>query len=119
MKGYETIFILHPNLTDEGQKPLLEKFKGIVESNGGKLVSQSTWGKRKLAYLVKKQAYGHYHMFYLDRTPKALKELETQFGYNDEVLLWQTTAVDDVVAEQTNFELLKTEGSLAQKISER
>ena len=118
MQGYESIFILDPEATQEQQDGLLDKLKGIIGNNGGTVVHHSVWGRRKLAYEVKKRKYGVYHLFYLDQTPQALKALENQFRLEDGVIKWLSVSVEDVDAEHTNFEKLKSEGTIAQSMSE-
>lgn len=118
MQGYESIFILDPDVTDEQQTALIDKFKGLIDANGGKVVHHAVWGRRKLAYEVRKRDYGIYHLFYLDRTAPALQALESQFRLDDSVLKWMSVTVDDVDAEHEKFEKLKSQGTLAQTLSE-
>jgi small subunit ribosomal protein S6 len=118
MQGYESIFILDPETGEEDQTGLIEKFKALVGSNGGQVVHHTTWGRRKLAYEVKKREYGFYHLFYMDKTPEALRALENTFRIDDNVIKWQSVSVEDVDKEHGDFERLKTEGSMAQKLSE-
>lgn len=119
MKGYESVIIIDPNVTEEDQTTLLAKLLEIYTSNGGAVVNQATWGRRKLAYPVKKRDYGVYHLLYLDRTPDALKAMETQFRFEDGVIKWLTVAVEDVDSEFQKFERLRSDGSVYPQISER
>lgn len=118
MQGYESIFILDPEATQEQQDGLLDKLKTIVGNNGGTVMHHAQWGRRKLAYEVKKRQYGIYHLFYLDGTPSALKALETQYRLEDGVLKWLSVAVEDVNVEHEKFEKLKSEGTIAQSMTE-
>ncbi len=119
MEGYESIIILDPNATEEDQQGLLGKFKETVEGQGGQIVHQTPWGRRKLAYPVNKREYGYYHLMYLDRTPVAVSALERMLRFDDNVLKWMTVAVEDVEEEFNKFEKLKNEGSIAQNLSDR
>lgn len=119
MKGYEIIFILDPNTGDEARTQVMERVKSIVSANGGNIVHELSWGRRKLAYRVKKRDYGMYQVLYLDRAPAALKELESQFRFSEDIIKWQSVAVEDVNAEVAAFEKLRTEGSLAKQIGDR
>ena len=119
MEGYESIIILDPNATEEDQQGLLGKFKDTVEEQGGQIVHQTPWGRRKLAYPVKKREYGYYHLIYLDRTPVAVSALERALHFDENVLKWMTVAVEDVDEEFNKFEKLKSEGSIAQNLSDR
>lgn len=118
MQGYESIFILNPESSEEDQKGLIEKYTGLIDANGGKVIHHTTWGRRKLAYEVKKHQYGFYHLFYLDKAPDALRAMENSFRIDDNILKWMSVSVEDVEKEYTDFETLKTEGSLALKLSE-
>ncbi|MDE6026850.1 MAG: 30S ribosomal protein S6, partial [Muribaculaceae bacterium] len=50
MNYYETVFILTPVLSDDQMKEAVEKFKDVLNANGGEIVSEELWGLRKLAY---------------------------------------------------------------------
>ena len=119
MQGYESIFILDPNTPDEAQTALVDKFRGLVQAQGGQVVQHVKWGRRKLAYPVKKRDFGVYHLFYVNHAPAAVKALESQFRYEEHVLKWLSVAVPDVEAEHANFEKLRTQGSLAKTLTER
>ena len=118
MQGYESILIFDPETTDEAQQQLIEKYKGLIGSAGGQVRHHVVWGRRKLAYEVKKREFGIYHLLYLDHAPDALRALENSFRIDDNVLKWMSVAVDDVDQELQAFEKLRTEGSLAQTLSE-
>ena len=119
MQGYESIIILDPNLTEENQTALLQKLKETVEGQGGSVVHQTQWGRRKLAYPVKKMDYGHFYLLYLDHQPQALKAMENVMRLGEEFLKWQTVSVENLEEEFTKFETLKNEGSVAQNLSDR
>lgn len=118
MQGYESVMILDPETSDEAQKELIEKYKSLVGSNGGQVVHHVAWGRRKLAYEVKKRQYGIYHLLYLDRTPDALRALENSMRIDDNVLKWMSVTVDDVDKEYQDFEKLRSEGSIAQTLTD-
>lgn len=118
MQGYESILIFDPEISDEGQKELIDKYKGLIDSNGGQVVHHTVWGRRRLAYEVKKREYGVYHLLYLDHAPEALRALENNFRIDDNVIKWQSVAVEDVDKEFEAFEKLRSEGSLAQSLTE-
>ena len=118
MQGYESIFILDPETVEEDQNGLIEKFKELIGANGGAVVHHTTWGRRKLAYEVKKHQFGIYHLFYLDKTPDALRALENTFRIDDSVIKWMSVSVEDVDKEFSDFEKLKSEGSIAKSLGE-
>ena len=110
MIGYETVFITHPDLEESDLKKSLKKFKDIIKKGKGKLVHEHLWGRRRLAYQIANQNHGVYHIWYLQATGAILDELQTQFGYSDEVLRFQTVKVDDLDKEAGFFsEMLKAQ----------
>ena len=118
VQGYESIFILHPDTGEEDQEGLIEKYKSLIGANGGQVLHHTTWGRRKLAYEVKKNQFGFYHLFYMDKTPDALRAMENAFRIDDLVIKWMSVSVEDVEKEFADFEKLKTEGSAAKTLSE-
>jgi small subunit ribosomal protein S6 len=118
MQGYESVLILDPEASEDAQKEVIEKYKSLIGSNGGQVLHHAVWGRRKLAYEVKKRQYGVYHLLYLDKSPVALKAMETSCRIDDSVLKWISVAVEDVTKEFEAFEKLKSEGSIAQTLTE-
>lgn len=86
MRKYETIFILHPSLDEEAVKANIEKFKGVIENGGGTIENVDFWGKRKLAYEIKKVNEGFYTLINFEANPELPKELDRVFGITDGVM---------------------------------
>lgn len=86
MRKYETIFILHPSLDEEGVKGSIEKFKGIIENGGGTIDNVDLWGKRKLAYEIEKITEGYYVLVNFTADADLPKELDRIFRINDSVI---------------------------------
>lgn len=118
MQGYESVLIFDPETSDEAQKGLIDKYKGLVGSHGGQVLHHTVWGRRKLAFEVKKRQYGVYHVLYLDKAPDALRALESSFRIDDNVIKWMSVYVDDVDKEVQAFDKLRSEGSIAQTLTE-
>ncbi len=85
MTQYELAVILHPDLEIDLEKPLKKIEKFITESDG-KVVNRDDWGKRKLAYPIKKQGFGLYFIYLLDLPPSAVNRLEKNLNIADEVI---------------------------------
>ena len=86
MRKYETIFILHPSLDEEAVKANVEKFKGVIENNGGEVENVDAWGKRKLAYEIQKVGEGFYTLINFNANPELPKELDRVFRITDSVI---------------------------------
>jgi len=87
---YETIYILSPELTDEEVGLLRVRINGVIGQQTGKILRDDLWGKRKLAYEIKKQPKGIF--IYLDYLCPAtcIKELERNLRIIESVLKFQT-----------------------------
>lgn len=87
MTKYETMFILVPEQDDETYTAQVEKFKGIIEAEGGEVTNVNRMGRRKLAYEVKKKfREGYYVLFNYSGTANVTDELERNFRISDEVI---------------------------------
>jgi len=95
MRKYETFFIVDPDLTDEVNTAIDEKIQGVVTSNGGSIVSYVPWGKKKLAYPVKKRTRGHYILMEFASGPELVAELERNMRLDERVLKFITVKLDD------------------------
>ena len=86
MRKYETIYIQNPILDEEAVKANIEKFKGIIENGGGTVDNVDFWGKRKLAYEIKKVSEGYYTLFNFTAGPELPKELDRVFRITDGII---------------------------------
>lgn len=86
MNNYETLFILNGTLDAETIKTNIEKFKGVIEKNGGVIENVDEWGKRKLAYPIKKQNTGYYTLINFKSNPDLPRELERNYRISDAVI---------------------------------
>jgi small subunit ribosomal protein S6 len=78
--------ILDPSLEERTVEPSLDKYLNVIRKDGGSVESVDVWGKRRLAYEIKKQAEGIYAVIHLTAEPATVKELDRQLGLNDSVL---------------------------------
>jgi small subunit ribosomal protein S6 len=87
---YETIFVLHPDLTDEDVNAGVQNTVALLESHGSEIIRTERGGKRRLAYPVEKQRYGFYSLIHFHGTNEALSELERMYRLNERVLRYLT-----------------------------
>jgi len=95
MRKYETIFIINPDLSEEDIKGLIEKVSGIIQSLQGEVSKIEEWGKKKLAYEVKKLSKGYFVLLHFMGTSQVLAELERNLRLIDAVLKYQTVRLDE------------------------
>jgi small subunit ribosomal protein S6 len=95
MKKYETIFILDPDLEEAQAQSVVEKAKGIISQANGEILKVEDWGKRKLAYEVKKKSKGQYILIHFLGSPALLSELERNFRLMDAVIKFQSVRLGE------------------------
>ena len=86
MRQYELMVILDPELDDRTVQPSLEKFLNVVTTDGGTVDTIDVWGRRRLAYEIKKKAEGIYAVVNFTSEPATAKELDRQLGLNESVM---------------------------------
>ena len=75
MKLYEQMFILAPNVDEEGEKTLVAKLTDTITTEGGQIVDSKRWGKRRLAYEIKGNQEGIYWVNTFRAQPTTIAEL--------------------------------------------
>lgn len=86
MRQYELMVILDPELDDRTIQPTLEKFLTVITKDGGTVDNLDVWGRRRLAYEIKKKPEGIYAVANFTAEPATAKELDRQLGLNETVL---------------------------------
>ena len=83
--NYETIMIINSNLEEATINATIEKISALINANG-KVESTEEWGKKKLAYPIKKQAEGYYVLVNFTSNPEFIDELSRVYNISDEVI---------------------------------
>ena len=86
MRRYEVMVILDPELEERTVEPTLDTYLNIVRKEGGTVEKLDIWGRRKLAYDVKKKSEGIYAIIDLTAEPAVVKELDRQLTLNESIL---------------------------------
>lgn len=86
MNKYESLYVLKPDVEEEARKALIEKFKALVEQNGGKVEKVDEWGVRKLAYEIDYIKEGYYVLMTFESGSELPAELERNYNISDSVL---------------------------------
>jgi len=90
---YEILVIFDPRPSDEDVAALLGKLQDNLKALGAAVGKAESWGKRRLAYEIRKQREGTYAVIECSATPAAVKEFERQLRLNEQVLRFLTTRV--------------------------
>ncbi|OGO63448.1 MAG: 30S ribosomal protein S6 [Chloroflexi bacterium RBG_19FT_COMBO_55_16] len=86
MRAYELIFIVHPDLDDSAIKELVDRVKGWITDAGGQVAKVDLWGKRKLAYRLRKQSEGQYVLMKTQLAPSFCVQLERNLRLQEPVM---------------------------------
>jgi small subunit ribosomal protein S6 len=86
MRHYELMVILDPELEERTVVPSLDRFLNVVRKGGGAIENVNIWGRRKLAYEIKKKSEGIYAVVDMQAEPALAKELDRQLNLNEAVL---------------------------------
>jgi len=86
MRHYELMVILDPELEERTVAPSLDRFLNVVRKGGGAIENVNIWGRRKLAYEIKKKSEGIYAVVDMQAEPALAKELDRQLNLNEAVL---------------------------------
>ena len=95
MRKYEIIFIAHPDLDEENFNAVIEKVKGWITDDKGEVVNVDIWGKRKLAYRIRKQREGQYVLITANMEPAAVKNLSQNMRFVESIMRSMITLVDE------------------------
>lgn len=93
MKDYELIVLVHPDLEVDIEAPLT-KVRTLITSNGGTITKEENWGKKKLAYKIKKQDFAVYVYLEAALPAESLIKISNNLNISDDVLRYLLVAVD-------------------------
>ena len=86
MKNYETMFIINPDLDDDGIEEVIDRVTTAIEEDGGEVVELDKWGIRELAYEIEDNSNGYYVVADFTANPAVLDELERVYRITDQVI---------------------------------
>ncbi len=94
MKEYELTVLIHPDLEADLETPL-NKVREIVKAAGGEIVSEDNWGKKKLAYRIKREDFAVYVYMDVKLPAEAPLKISNTLNITDEVLRYLLVTVDE------------------------
>ena len=98
MRHYEVVVILNPNQSDQVHSTI-SRYKTIIEEGNGKVHRYEDWGKRFLAYPIKRFHKGHYVLFNIEVNQETFDRLNAMFKYNDTVIRYLFVKKDAAVTQ--------------------
>ena len=87
MRTYEVMYVVRPNIEDEARKAVVERFKGILSSNGSEIIEEKDWGKRRLAYEIQDFTEGFYNIVRVkSENDEAISEFDRLAKISDDII---------------------------------
>jgi small subunit ribosomal protein S6 len=109
VKQYELTVLIHPDL-EMNLTPATDKIKGLIEANGGKIISEENEGKKRLAYQINKQDFAVYYFYNLELPAEAPAKISSTLNITEEVLRYLLVTVDP---RKAKFEAKRAERAKA------
>src|SRR3954451_21653136 len=91
MREYEVMVIFDPDTEERTVQPTLEKHLKVITKGGGTVDNLDIWGRRGLAYEIRKKSEGIYAVINVTAEPNDIKELDRQFTINEAITLLKVT----------------------------
>ncbi len=91
MENYEGLFIVDPDLGPDASKAAVQSISEAITRNGGTITELQEWGKRRLAYMVKKKREGNYVLVVFSAPTEAIAKVNTQIQLSEQVLKYLIT----------------------------
>lgn len=99
MHKYELMVILDPEIDERTVAPSLDKFLNVVRNDGGTVDGTDIWGRRRLAYEIKKKSEGIFAVVNITASPAATKELDRQLKLSEAVMRTKVLRAEDAIAQ--------------------
>ena len=98
MRHYEIVFLVHPDQSEQ-VPAMIERYKGMIATGGGRVHRLEDWGRRQLTYPIAKVHKAHYVLMNIECDQKTLGELTGAFRFSDAVLRHLVVNMDEAVTE--------------------
>jgi small subunit ribosomal protein S6 len=98
MRHYEIVFLVHPDQSEQ-VPAMIDRYKSIIEGSKGSIHRTEDWGRRQLAYPIKKIHKAHYVLMNIECGLETLREIENIFRFNDAIIRSLVLKKDSAVTE--------------------
>jgi len=109
MRHYEIVFLVHPDQSEQ-VPAMVERYRSVIEGDGGKIHRMEDWGRRQLAYPILKIHKAHYILMNIECGQVVLDELTSAFKFNDAVIRSMVIKRDEPVIDASDIMKEKSEG---------
>jgi small subunit ribosomal protein S6 len=95
MRNYEIVFIVHPELEENSFNDTVTRVKGWITENDGSITKEEIWGRKRMAYAIRKQHEGQYVLLNAQMAPAFVTELERNFRITEPIMRYLVIALDE------------------------
>jgi len=118
MRHYEIVFLVHPDQSEQ-VPAMIERYKGMLATGGGRVHRLEDWGRRQLAYPIAKVHKAHYVLMNIESDQKTLNELTGAFRFSDAVLRHLVVQMTEAVTEPSPMAKAEEEEATGERRRER
>ncbi len=101
---YESAILINAALDDEAIKNIIERVKETITTNGGEILEIEDWGRKRLAYQVKKSKIGYYAIFRFNSLPDLVPKLERYYQLDETILRYLSISLSKDALEQIEID---------------
>jgi small subunit ribosomal protein S6 len=113
---YESAVLINAALEDEQIQSIISHIKEIIVNSGGEIKDVEDWGRKRLAYMVKKSKIGYYAIFRFYAPPNIITKLERYYKLDESILRFLTISLSQNALEQIEKNISNTEGETVAEI---
>ena len=109
MRTYETVVVIDSLLKNEEIDEIVNKIERVIRNNGGNIVSIDRWGKKRLAFEIKRRQYGYYVEIIFEAPMNVILILEREYGLEENILRYLSIHLDKRALEYRERQQMKIE----------
>jgi small subunit ribosomal protein S6 len=118
VRNYEVVFVAAPTLSSEELEDFINHIQTVIESKNGKVVKVDNWGKKSLAYKIKRFREGYYVVLTIEGNGGAIAELERRFRVTDYILRFISVRIDHALKRSEKIKAARQKKSSARVLPE-
>lgn len=118
MRHYEIVFLVHPDQSEQ-VPAMIDRYRSIIEESNGSMHRLEDWGRRQLAYPIRKIHKAHYVLMNIECALETLREIENIFRFNDAIIRSLVMKKDHAVTETSHLMNEKAREEAAPRREER
>ena len=97
---YESAVLINAALEEDQIQSLISRIKELISSNDGEITDIEDWGRKRLAYMIKKSKIGYYIIFQFNAYPQIISTLEKFYKLDENILRYLTIKLTKNALEQ-------------------